>query len=395
MKVQFTEMELEQLRELEQRYEKKMKSALERIEPFKGDSSGDDYATEYRRYLEGLDDDSKKARREYNDALEELTRERAKLLLRFLPDVFGAIGNEAEIIEKILTRTTTPEEVIFSTAKLTHEIFNGDKVKTGKPQKINVQKTAIAKKNPVNTWVWIPIDEMKEKGIIDPWRDFSQYALEVLEAVTTLYVEGNEYITESMIYDLMTGKPGGTLSENQKEEINTALTKFMYSPIRIDATQETKMGWIPFKYDAPILPAERVTAIINGTEVSCIHLFKTPPLYEYSALKKQIGRMKIKLLKTPIKKNPEVIALQGYLYRQIIRMNKNPVQNRAIRYDSVFEALGIEAKSDGAFRKKTMKVRNNIRTILDFWKKERFIKGYSEYYGAKGKHIGVKITTNP
>lgn len=390
MKVQFTDAEMAELEALDKRYDERMKNALERIAPFHGDNSGDDLKTQYQRYLKGLDDDSKKALREYDDILIEATRERGKLLSRFMAESV-TIGSEVEILESIIARTTTPEELIFSTSKLTREIFNGDQVKTGKPQKINVQKANIAKKNPVNTWVWIPIDEMKEKGIIDAWRDFSQYDQEVLEAVTTLYVEGNDYITESMIYDLMTGKPGGTLSENQKEEINATLTKFMYTPIRIDSTQETKMGWTPFKYDAPILPAERVTAIINGNEVSCIHPFKTPPIYEYSALKNQLGRMKVRLLKTPIKKNPEVIAIQGYLYRQIIRMNRNPKQNRSIKYDSVFKAIGIEAKTDGAFRKKTMKVRNTIRTILDFWKQERFIKGYSEYYGAKGKHIGVKI----
>ena len=83
MKVQFTEMELEQLRELEQRYENRMKAALERVKPFRGDSSGDDHITQYRRYHEGLDDDSKKARQEYIDILEELTRERVELIARF------------------------------------------------------------------------------------------------------------------------------------------------------------------------------------------------------------------------------------------------------------------------------------------------------------------------
>lgn len=376
MKIQFTDAEMAELEELENRYGERIINALERVEPFKVDGTSDGLITQYTRYLEGLDDDSRKARQDYIDALDELTRERKKLLFRFM----GRIA-----------RTTNPEELIFSTSKLTREIFNGDQVKTGKPQKINVQKANIAKKKPVNTWVWIPIDEMKEKGIIDAWRDFSQYDQEVLEAVTTLYVEGNDYITESMIYDLLTGKPGCTLSKKQNKEIYDTLTKFMYTPIRIDSTQETKMGWTPFKYDAPILPAERVTAIINGNEVSCIHLFRTPPLYEYSEPKKQLGRMKVRLLNTPIKKNPEVIAIQGYLYRQIIRMNRNPKQSRSIRYDSVLEAIGIKAKTDGAFRKKTMKVRNNIRIILDYWKQERFISGYSEYYGAKGKHIGVRI----
>lgn len=390
MWLQFTEAELSELQELEERYEQRMNKALERIKPFTGGYPGETLIEQYQSYVEGLDDDSRKARQEYVDILDELTRERTKLFLKFRPDIFGGIGNTAEIIESIVARTTTPEEMVFSTAKLTNEFFKGD-IRPGHGKQVNVQKTDMAKKSPVFTYVWIPVEEMKENGMIDAWRDFSQYDQEVLEAVTTLYVEGNEYITDSMVYDLMTGNPGVKLSKNQKEEINATFTKLMYTPIRIDATQETKMGWTSFKYDAPILPAERVTANINGVEVPCIHPFRIPPFYAYSSTKKQIGRIPISLLKTPIKKNSEVIALQSYLYRKILKMKKNPKQKRAIRYDPIFECLGIEAKSNGALRKKTMKVRNNIRTILDFWKQKGFINGYSEYYGEKGKHIGVKI----
>ena len=89
-----------------------------------------------------------------------------------------------------------------------------------------------------------------------------------------------------------------------------------------------------------------------------------------------IGRVDMKLLDSPINKNEETIILQGYLYRRILAMQHG--QNKSIVYDTVYKQLSIDAPSAAALRKKKADVRSKIKTLLDYWKKEKFIAGYVE-----------------
>lgn len=137
--------------------------------------------------------------------------------------------------------------------------------------------------------------------------------------------------------------------------------------------------------------AERVTASINGTVVECVHLFRTPPLYEYASRKNQIGRVDIKLLNSPINKSEEVITLQGYLTRRVLAM-KNGRLSPTIIYETIYKQLDVSAASDGALRKKKAKVREQAKKILDYWKAQHFITGYSE--NSRGKEI-YSVTIKP
>ena len=58
--------------------------------------------------------------------------------------------------------------------------------------------------------------------------------------------------------------------------------------------------------------------------------------------------------------------------------NPNNRQSPNIVYDTIYKQLKIEAPTDGALRKKKADVRKKIKTILDYWKKEKFIKDYTE-----------------
>ena len=124
-----------------------------------------------------------------------------------------------------------------------------------------------------------------------------------------------------------------------------------------------------------------------------MHILRTPPLYDYANRKKQVGRVSIKLLNTPISKTEETATLQGYLLRRIMTIkNPNNRQSPNIVYDTIYKQLEIEAPTDGALRKKKADVRKKIKTILDYWKKEKFIKDYSE--NKKGQEI-YSVTIKP
>ena len=125
-----------------------------------------------------------------------------------------------------------------------------------------------------------------------------------------------------------------------------------------------------------MLYAEMAIASINNNVIEALHVIKEPVLYTYANRTNRIGRVDMKLLDSPINKNEETIILQGYLYRRILAMQHG--QNKSIVYDTVYKQLSIDAPSAAALRKKKADVRSKIKTLLDYWKKEKFIAGYVE-----------------
>lgn len=300
-----------------------------------------------------------------------------------------------EVVEDVQIRTTRPDTMLVPTSKLVNEAFLGD-LYPGTGKKVNVQKKSLAKKSPVYTLISIDIEEMKNQGVtIQGRRELRPYDQEVHDAITSQYVEGgNEYITDSMIFDTISGKEGATLNPKQREAISNAITKLMFSHVKIDASEEAKkFGVEKFAYDGYLLPAERVTVSLNGTITECIHLFRTPPLYDYAEKRKQIGRMSVKLLNSPVNKNEETIALQGYLYRRILSMKGSSKLSPTIKYETVYKQLDVTAGSESSLRNKKMKIRTTVKKILDYWKKEKFILGYVEnaHKSEKGKIDSITI----
>lgn len=310
---------------------------------------------------------------------------------RIYEDTLKKGGSEqAELIDDI--RTRKPATFITPVDKVSNKAFGSGLLYSSKPLAVALEKRG--SKKPINTMVSLDFDEIEKKGVqIGSRKELTTYDREVHDAITTLSVEGgNEYITGQMIYQTMVGDANAKLNPKQAETISNSITKLMYSKLRIDATEEAKaFGFEAFKYDGYVVPAERVTASINGTIVECVHLFRTPPLYEYASRKNQIGRVDIKLLNSPINKSQEVITLQGYLTRRVLAM-KNGRLSPTIIYDTIYKQLEVSAASDGALRKKKAKVREQAKKILDYWKAQHFISGYSE--NSRGKEI-YSVTIRP
>lgn len=317
--------------------------------------------------------------------------------------MFDAVATKAQkekAIPKVNTKTRRPDTFLTPTDRVSNLAFNYEVSKDntifygGKQVPVAIEKKGSRKK--IDTLVSIDFDEMEAQGVeITGSKQLTTFDREVHDAVVTLNVEGeNEYITPQMIYQTMTGNPEARLVNRQAELISESTTKMMYSGLFIDASQEAAAyGFDSFKYKGHLLPAEKITASINGTVVECLHILRTPPLYDYANRKKQVGRVSIKLLNTPISKTEETATLQGYLLRRIMTIkNPNNRQSPNIVYDTIYKQLEIEAPTDGALRKKKADVRKKIKTILDYWKKEKFIKDYSE--NKKGQEM-YSITIKP
>ena len=278
--------------------------------------------------------------------------------------------------------TKYPSQYVVPTDMVTRKTFEGglrtgelEPVKTGrKGNKRGIPKNESKKE--ITAFVKIDIDELKNV-VMSPLTPLDQ---QVHNAIVTLYIEGeNEYVTSPMIYQVMTGNPDAVLSKKRAQEISDSITKCLYSRLTIDASAEAKaFGFESFKYEGSLISGERVTATLNGTVVECLHILRTPVLYEYAGRKKQIGRFDIKLLNSPIRKTEEIITLQDCLSRRILAMKGNPALSKTIVYDTVYSQIGVTAISPGALRVKKANIRKQIKTILNYWQTEGFIIGYAE-----------------
>lgn len=224
-------------------------------------------------------------------------------------------------------------------------------------------------------------------------KELTQYDREVHDALVTLYIDGgNEYITPQMIYKAMTGNSEAKLAPKQQEAISNSLNKLMYSRLIINASKEEckAYGFAKFTYEGTVIQGEKATAKVNGVIVEVYHLLREPALYAHADLINQICRLDIKLLNSPVSKNEENITLQGYLLRRINGIKSGKLST-TILYDTIYKQLNIQASSDGALRKKKLKVRNTVKKILDYLKALDFIKNYAE--NSHGQEVtGITIS---
>ena len=267
----------------------------------------------------------------------------------------------------ISVKTSRVKCIVMELSKAGNVTFNENERLYYKPVKIAMEKKGSDKQ--ISTLVALNFNEqeMNERGLtIRTSKQLTPFDRIILDAITTLYVEGkNEYITLAMIFNVITGEPK-TMSENFAQEINDSITKMMYTRILIKADEEACMykELKDFKYDSTLLPAERISAKLNGTITTCIHLFRTPPLYDYANRKKQIARLNISILAKPFqdekRENKTWVILKFYLVRRIIALVH--LSNK-ILYETVYEELGYK---DSSSRVK-LTLRKKIKEILTSW----------------------------
>lgn len=274
--------------------------------------------------------------------------------------------------------TITPKEHLSTVDKLSGKAFDveNDVLYTKKLIAVGVERRGSKKE--INTLLSMSFEELEKAGVIIDAKKLTPFDREVHDAITTLFVDGgNDVMSVEMIYRTMIGKPKARLAPKQAEAITQSITKMMHTLITIDASQEAKAyGFDNLKYRGNLLYAEMAIASINNNVIEALHVIKEPVLYTYASRTNRIGRVDMKLLDSPINKNEETIILQGYLYRRILAMQHG--QNKSIVYDTVYKQLSIDAPNAAALRKKKADVRSKIKTLLDYWKKEKFIAGYVE-----------------
>lgn len=291
--------------------------------------------------------------------------------------------SERQIVK--VRRTYFPAKFVMSTTKVNNKLFEGA-LMTEAVNLIATEKKGSKKELTVK----VSIDFDQLEGVRYS-RELEPFDRIVHDAVASLYEAGNEFITPLMIYRAMTGNPRADLTEKRFHEIAQSLNKLSAIRISIDANGEAKAyGMDKVTFKGNLLYTRSVYVEHNGQVNEWFKVLERPILLEYAEQKRQIDRVDIKMLNTPVNKNEETIILQDYLLRRIRAMKKSNV-SRNILYETVYKQLGSDRLEGVEARKKKAKIREATKKILDFWKDNGEIRGYKENTGKNNAILSLTI----
>lgn len=212
-------------------------------------------------------------------------------------------------------------------------------------------------------------------------KNLTAFDKRVYIAAAALYNADNEVFTASQIYREMGNRRQP--SARDIEKINDSLGKMGAARVTIDTTGEVKVnkGYPALKYDAPLLPFERVTAYINNKPTdAAIRLYKEPPLITFARERGQINTIQRQLLESPVSKTEANLRLDDYLIERISHMKNNKNLARKILFTTLYDRCGI------VNRQQRGRLPEKITLLLDHYKTCGFIKGYEM------KKEGIEIT---
>ena len=226
----------------------------------------------------------------------------------------------------------------------------------------------------------------------------TEYDRNVADAVTSLFLYGDpsHIITPATVYRAMIHSTGTeTPSPQTLGAVTRSLDKSRFVRVQIDCTQELLRRNASLngeqitggKVDTYLLPLEKIEVMAGGKRVTAYKILKTPVLYDYARLTKQVLTVPAKLLDVPNASNTEQrISIKGYLLRRITVMKGKTQQSNRILFEKIWDAAGKPDPSP----KEAQRIREYTFTVLDYWKKERYIKGYKAMKGGKA-YTAVEI----
>lgn len=219
----------------------------------------------------------------------------------------------------------------------------------------------------------------------------------VLNSVCSLYDASNSVFTPLMVYRCMNG-----LSANEKVSpqavgaVAKSLDKVSCIRCRIDWTAEAKARGSNIDkgiIEGNILATKKITITTGGKTNEAYKLLDKPILYSYAQATKQVITIPIKLLQTKgaIRSTDDVIVIREYLIRRIAVMKGKTKQSNKILYTTIYKELGLNLENKNQFyADKSKKIRNAVKELLNYWKLEKYIIGFTEY--KEGKTFkGIKV----
>lgn len=191
--------------------------------------------------------------------------------------------------------------------------------------------------------------------------------------IASLFNAGNQIISISQICKTLNN--GRNPKAEEIAQVNESITKMAAAHIFIDnlGEVEAKKSKTLYKYDASLLPCERLSAFFDGGFTDCaIHLFREPPLISFARERKQITTINMNVLQAPVSRTEQTLRIQDYLIERISHMKRKKSSNRKMSFETIFKKCTISTKQG------RQRAKGYIRRYLDHYKKVAFIKDYGE-----------------
>lgn len=174
-------------------------------------------------------------------------------------------------------------------------------------------------------------------------------------------------------------------SPQQIGAVAKSIEKQSLARVTIDWTEHIRLnnkGNLPdevTKYQCKgyMLPVKEHIFTVNGAELIGYQLIDEPPIYTYAKSVGQIGQHPTKMLNVPINLDKEKIAIRGFLLEEIAHIKNNPKSwNRTITVERILQP----AQKDGQAltRKKKSSLLLAVKSMLEYWKKEGYIRDFKE-----------------
>lgn len=322
--------------------------------------------------IDGLNDDGTPTESKYKPLIERARQRQAEH--KAAEETIAEIEQAAEELPRIISNPT--DKVNYPLDKPNSVIWNliTDAAQTSPNGQIRLQIDTSKKGSNQDAIILygINFDEL-ETGVTIT-KQLTPFDKRCYIAAAALYNAGNDIITATQVYYMMGNATPPNKTDVQK--VNDSLTKMGAARIYIDNQQEVKAtkGYTHFKYDAHLLPFERISAYINGqlTE-SAIHLFREPPLMAFARQRNQITTVSRLLLESPVSKTDANLRIDDYLLERIGHMKSG--KGKAPR-KMLFETIYRQCSITTAMQKQRAPAK--IRRYLDYYKKCEWIKGYTE-----------------
>lgn len=234
----------------------------------------------------------------------------------------------------------------------------------------------------VRVRVAIDYNELLKSGEIAKIPELNARDYNVHDAIITLLCAGNRVMSYDMIYRAMTGNIDNknTIPDDARAIIDDSLAKFK-GRLMLEYTYKDEDGNDAVEeYNEPLVNYVQVRRKINGKLVyGAIELIgKDPPLLRWARRNgNEIDTRDISLLNVPrLNNSDEGIAVKMCLYRRLITMrnyfervkksrSELAINERTIRYDYVYEALGL--KPEELTKDKRHDIKDKIDKCLRYW----------------------------
>lgn len=214
-------------------------------------------------------------------------------------------------------------------------------------------------------------------------RELTVYDKWVWNACANLKEQGHDVITAEQIYKAMgnSGRPNAKLKEKILESVET----ISRARVSIDTTAENELypKYDKFRATFPLLSTEICTASARGQIVEdAIRIIETPKLFSFAEDRKQVTRLPVNVLDSPISKTEDNLLLSDYLLTRISKMRNNPSIPKTILLETIYQKCEVRTY------KQKQRLPEKIERILTHYKNIGWINDYK----LNSREINIKIS---